>query len=226
MAVQGIVQPTGPGRAVFCNVVTARKFKKEGKEAGEARFDATMVFTKEEMAPIFTKFKEVAADRWPGRDMKELRKPWVTAEKAIEDAGKRAAKKGGDATKVATAKENAAKIFPAGTYVLKAGSKFEPVLSFSDGGKIIEYTAANRANARKQFYGGAYIVPQLNLVSYVATKVDDPDGVSAYLNLAHFVRDGEKIGGANAADAFKQYAGTVSNEDPTGGSDLDDGPEF
>jgi len=221
MAVSGIVQPTGPGRAVFCNVVTGKKFKDGGKEVGENRFDATMVFTKEEMAPVFTKFKEVAQDKWPGRDMKELKKPWVTAEKAIEDAGKRAAKKGGDPTKIATAKENAAKIFPAGTYVLKASSKFEPVLSFSDGGKIIEYTAANRANARKQFYNGTYLVPQLNLVSYVAKKVDDPDGVSAYLNLAHFVRDGEKIGGFNAADAFKQYAGAVSNEDPTG-NDLDD----
>lgn len=225
--VSGIVQPAGPGRMVYCNVVTGRKYKEAGKEVGETKFDGTFVLSKEEMKPLFAKAKEVVGARFPGRDLKELSFPWKTAERAIEDAGKRAHKKSnGDADKVAKAKEQAAKLFPAGTYVLKASSKYEPTLSFADGGKIIEYTAANRAAARKQFYAGTFAVPQLNLVAFVAKKLDDKDGVCAYLNLVHFVHDGEKIGGFNAADAFKAYAGTVSDVDPTGGEELDDDPSF
>jgi hypothetical protein len=84
----------------------------------------------------------------------------------------------------------------------------------------VEFTEANRGLANSKFYNGCYVVASLNFVPY---EGDDDDGVTAYLDAVLWVKDGPKIGGVSAAEAFKGYIGTVSGEDPTGGqSTLDD----
>lgn len=211
MASNGNCQPLSEVRAVFLNVIQGKKFKENGKEVGEPRYDGTFVLTKEQLRPIIDAAIQVAKERFPKADLKELKFPWMSAEKAIDDAGRRAAKAGKD---VEAAKAKYAKLFPAGTYVLKASSKLEPVLAYSQAGKVIEVAGGQRAAVANKFYAGGFYVPQLKIVAYEAKKLDDPNGVNAYLNAIFFHHDGEKIGGVNTAEAFSAYAGKVSNENP------------
>lgn len=202
--VDGRVTFTRPVRALFCNVMSARKFKRNGKEVGDAKYDATFVLTAEDIGALKDKAIEVAKAKWPGRDLKELKWPFKKAEKVAE----KAKAKGKDVT-----------IYEAGTFIMPARSKYEPVLSYLDGKKVIEFTDANRGLAKQKFYNGCYVVAQVNLVPYAG---DDDDGVTAYLDQVLWVKDGPKIGGVSAAEAFKGYVGSVSAEDPTGGGEGND----
>ena len=66
----------------------------------------------------------------------------------------------------------------------------------------------------------------MNFVAYDKTRPDDKDGVTAYLNVVVFVARGPRIAGRNAAEAFRGIKGQSSDEDPTGGVDLDDEISF
>ena len=198
---------------MFCNVVTPRKFKENGVEKGDAKYDITIVVDKETLKPIVAKAAEVARAKWPNRELKELRWPWITAEKAIDNAGRKAAKENKN---VDEAKARVAKWALPGTYVLKAASKFPVQLAVLQGRNIIELSSDILVGQHKgKFYNGCYVVPQINLVPYTGKKVDDPDGVTAYLDAVLRVKDGERLGGGvNAAEAFKGYAGAYTSENP------------
>lgn len=204
--VDGRVALIKPVRALFCNVMTARKFKKNGKEVGEAKYDATLVLDADDIKAVKDKAIAVAKAKWPSRDLKELKFPFKKAETV-------AAKQ--------KARNKDVSIYTDGTFILSARSKYEPQLSYLDGKNVVEFTEANRALAKSKFYNGCYVVAQLNFVPY---EGDDDDGVTAYLDQVLWVKDGPKIGGVSASEAFKGYIGTVSGEDPTGGEDntLDD----
>lgn len=209
--VDGRVTLTRPVRALFCNVMNARKFKRNGKEVGEAKFDATFVLTAEDIGALKDKAIEVAKAKWPGRDLKELKFPFKKAEKVAEKQ---------------KAKGKDESIYTAGTFLMSARSKYEPVLSYLDGKKVVEFTEANRGLAKQKFYNGCFVVPQVNFVPYTG---DEDDGVNAYLDQVLWIKDGPKIGGVSAAEAFKGYVGSVSAEDPTGGGEgngVDDEIEF
>jgi hypothetical protein len=205
-------------RALFCNVLQARKFKKNGKEVGEAKYDATFVLDAAELTAIKDKAIEVAKARFPGRNLKELAWPFKSRNQMVEAAGKAAGKKG---KSIEDAKQKAAELYEEGKFFLKASSKYEPQLSYLDGKKIVEFTDTNRGLAKQKFYNGCYVVAQVNFVAY---EGDEDDGVTAYLDQVLWIKDGPKIGGVSAAEAFKGYIGSVSGEDPTGGqgADLDD----
>lgn len=207
-------------RALFCSVVTPRQFKNEqGKEVGDAKFDITLSIPGADLKPLVEKAASVAKEKFPGRDLKDLKWPWMTSEKFADYAAKRAAKKGKSPAECETARAEALKLVPAGSFALKASSKFEVALGVLEGQKIIDATAANRAVIGKKFYNGCYVIPGVNFVAYTGKKVDDPDGVTAYLDSVLWVKDGERIGGGSpsASERFKHYAGTVTTEDPMEG---------
>lgn len=206
--VDGRIALLKPVRALFCNVLNARKFKKNGKEVGEAKYDATLVLDNDDVKAIKDKMLSVAKAKWPSRDLKELKFPIKKAETVAAKA---------------KAKNKDASIYTDGTFIMAARSKYEPQLSYLDGKKVVEFTEANRGLAKSKFYNGCYIVAQLNFVPY---EGDEDDGVTAYLDAVLWVKDGPKIGGVSAAEAFKGYVGTVSGEDPTGGQVLDDEIQF
>lgn len=199
-----------PVRALFCNVLNARKFVKNGKEVGDAKHDATFVLDADDIKALKDKAIEVAKAKWPGRDLKELKFPFTKAETAAEKA---------------KAKGKDASIYTAGTFLISGRSKYPPQLSVLEGKKVVEFNEQNRGLAKSKFYNGCYVVPQFNFVPYTG---DDKDGVTAYLDALLWIKDGPKIGGVSASEAFKGYVGSVSGEDPTGGSasELDDDIPF
>ena len=108
-----------------------------------------------------------------------------------------------------------------GKVIIAARSKYEPKLSGIQAGKVVDYEGDARKLHEKDFFFGAECLAQINFVAYDGVGAN-PDGVTAYLNMVFVTGKGTKIaGGASAAEAFKGYAGTVSNEDVTGDT-LDD----
>jgi Protein of unknown function (DUF2815) len=201
----------GKVRALWCNVLVPRPYRENGvAKAGTETFDATIELTKEEVTPVLEVIKKVAAQKWPGKSLKELKLPLKKAEVAIAEA---------------IAKGKDASIYTEGTYLLEARSKYQPPLSWAEAGKLVELDGTNLNVAKQKFYNGAIVVPRLNFV----IKTKNGDGVKAYLDMVFATvgkdgKPGKKIGGISAAEAFKGYVGAVSGEDPTGGqaTELDD----
>lgn len=203
--IDGRVAFTKPVRAIFCNVLTARKFKDKGKEKGEAKFDATFILDQADYTAVVQKAVAVAKIKWPGRDIKELRFPFKKAAQSQEKA---------------KAKGKDPSIYPDGTYVMTARSQYAPALSRFVSSTPKSFGAQDADEAKAKFYNGCWVVPCINFVPY---EGDDKDGISAYLDAALWIKDGEKIGGGgDPAQTFSAYVGTVSAESPTGGGDLDD----
>jgi hypothetical protein len=211
--VQSTIQPPKPIRAIFCNLIDARQYK--GK--GDPKWDALFELDQADLDALKVTAIAVAKDKWPGRDLKELNFPFKTHTRMIDKAGKNAEKAGKD---VAKAKARAAELYKEGKFYLKSATKIEPELSYFDGPKWVVYDDKTRKQAKKHFYNGAFLVPEFNFVAYAGD--DDKDGITAYINLALFAKNGERIGGRSGAEAFKGYAGKVTNEDPTGGGLEDD----
>lgn len=116
-----------------------------------------------------------------------------------------------------------------GKMLVKASSKYQPQLSAIVEKKLAEFTTEESiAQAGKYFYSGAQLVPSVGLHWYKGDE-GKPDGVSLYFNGVLFAKHGPRLGGrqANAAEAFKGYIGTITDEDPTdNGNQIEDGEEF
>ncbi len=106
-----------------------------------------------------------------------------------------------------------------------ASSKFEVECARLDGGKVIDVdlsTDANRALAAKEyFYPGAYVVPSVAFQGFARKKVDDRDGVTAFLQNCMFVQKGKKMGGL--APSNKDVFGGYTDYDPTSLAPTDGG---
>lgn len=216
----GIFNSTKPVVMSFPNLIEARKFKRNGKETGEAKFDASFNFPPDH--PDLKTLKEIAVSvakaKWPGRDLGadvksgELKLPWDTGDRLIakrqaklQKAGKPADEKGD---------------FMKGLVVLKSSSKYEPRLALAENGKVVDLEGAARAASKAKFYFGVEVLIQVNFVAYDAVGDGGKDGVTAYLNMVLSTNKGKKLaGGASAAETFKGYVGTTTTEDPTGGLD-------
>lgn len=204
MSVDGRVLLSSPVRALWCNVITPRAYKENGVAKGDPTFDATFVLTPEQLAEVLKVAKAVANEQWPGKALKELKLPFKKAEVAIA---------------IAIEKKKDSSIYTPGTYLLEARTKKQPILSWLEGGKVVEQRIENAAVVKQKFYHGCWTVPRLNF----AIKTKNGDGIKAYLDNLFWYKDGEKIGGISSAEMFKGYIGSVSTEDPTGSStDLDD----
>jgi hypothetical protein len=104
--------------------------------------------------------------------------------------------------------------------LLKASSKYQPALSAIVNKQIVDFsTPESVATAAKYFYSGAWMVPSFGFHWYKGDE-GKPDGVSLYFNGCLFVKDGTRLDRPqrSAAETFKSYIGSISQEDPTGGA--------
>lgn len=213
-----------PVRAGFLNVINARKFKENGKEKGEPRYDASFILAPDsaDLAALKSLCVAMAKAQFPNKrlvarrltqeevdagDFVEVNMPWRDGTKDADKAK-------------ADSKDQE---FARGKIIVKAASKYAPALAGIENGKVVSYTdPSTRATLEKFFYPGAHLVPFVQLHSYPA-RDQKPGGVGLWLNSLCFVKNDARLtggGGVNAAEVFKQYAGTTSAVDPT--SEMDD----
>lgn len=204
---------TEPVVMAYPNLHTARAFGKKGKESGEPKYSANFIFKPDstDLAELKKLAVKVARERWPDRELKELKFPFSSGDKLNERRVKQGKK---------------AEDYAAGMVVVAARSKYEPRLSGIENGKMVDYEGDARIAAKPKFYPGVLVLAQFNFVAYDGVGAN-PDGVTAYLNMVFSTGKGKKLaGGSSAAETFKGYAGTSTTEDPTGGNDFDDPLSF
>lgn len=208
---EGLYSFTEPVVMAHPALFEPRGFGKKGKETGEPKYSANFVFNPDsaDLKAMKALAVKVARAKWPDRDLKTLQFPFANGDKL---ADKRKAKSG---------KDDGA--YQRGKVVIAARSKYEPRLAGIENGKIVDYEGEARIKAKPKFYFGVQVFAQVNFVAYEGVG-NNPDGVTAYLNMVFSTGKGEKIaGGASAAETFKGYVGHVSAEDPTAGAEqLDD----
>lgn len=208
---QGLFSTTAPVPMYHPNLFEARAFGPKGKESGTPKFSANFAFdpTADDLKNLKALAVKVARAKWPDRPLKELSFPFADGDKLAEKAKNK----------------NKDGSYNAGKVIVAARSKYEPRLSGVENGKTIDYEGAARAAAKGKFYFGVEVLAQFNLVAYDGVG-NNPDGVTAYLNMVFTTGKGKRVaGGASASEVFKGYVGTTSQVDPTGGAgkpDLDD----
>lgn len=207
------VAPTVTAHPHFLEAV---KFKRNGKETGEAKYSGVWVFEpdSQDLKNLKAKAAEAARAKWPGRSLSELQFPFKDG---TAECAKRVAKM------KAEGKEDDGKgDFQIGKVLMKASSKFQPKLSvWLPGAKApVELTdeTAFKTHGGK-FYFGVKTMVEVNFVPYDAVREGDKDGVTAYVQQVCSINQGERLAGArSASETFKGYSGAVKNEDPTGGA--------
>lgn len=219
-------------RAAYANIDKAHKFKKNGVETGEPRYDASFLVAPndKDLAALKAEVSAMLKAKHPGQkivprrltqeevdsgNVVEVHVPWYAGEKEA----KRIVAKAKPGKEAEAAKR--AEIFN-GQVLVKAASKFQPNLSAFINKQVVDFVTeeAKAANGKKYFYPGSYLVPSFKL-HYYAPDGDKPGGVSLYLDAVLFIKDGEKLAGGagkSAAETFKNYLGSVSAEDPTAGA--------
>jgi hypothetical protein len=132
-----------------------------------------------------------------------------------------------EALKIKERAETRAELYRQYPGILMASSKFDVECARLDNGKVIDIdlsTDANRALAAKEyFFPGAYVVPAVAFQGFRRKKVDDKDGVTAFLQNCMFVMKGKKIGGL--APSNKEVFGGFTDYDPTALAPTDGGFE-
>lgn len=124
-----------------------------------------------------------------------------------------------EAFKIKEKAENRCKLYQPYAGILQASSKFPVELARLEAGKIVDIPAEDHVLAqagRDFFYPGAYVAPAVAFSAFRGKKVDDKDGVTAYLQNVLFIRKGERIGGMGPDNrsVFSNYSG-YSDYDPT-----------
>jgi Protein of unknown function (DUF2815) len=188
----------------------ARAFGKKGKETGEPKYSGNFVFDSDhpDLKELKVKAAAVARARWPGRDFKELKFPFVDGTKVADKRQAKSNKNDAD--------------YARGKVVIAARSKYEPRLAAILNGKIVDLEGDARIKEKGKFFFGAECFASFNFVPYDGIG-ENPDGVTAYLDMVLVTGKGERIaGGASAAERFKGYAGAYTAEDPTDGAGMDD----
>ena len=114
--------------------------------------------------------------------------------------------------------------------VLVARSKFPVALGiFQKGGIVNLDTDALKALHSKKFFAGAEALIQVRFAWYDPSPLVPAGGVNAFLQTALATGRGKPFPGTgerSVAEAFKGYAGHLSNEDPLAGTDPEDNFEF
>lgn len=196
---------TSPAILAHPNLFTARAIGPKGKESGTPKFTASFILDADhpDLAAMKSLAAKVAKAKWPGRDFKELKFPFTSGDK-LADKRKAQGKEDGE--------------FQRGKVVIKAKSKYEPRLAAIIPGRgVVDFEGDGRKANEKLFFFGAECLAQFNFSAYDGAG-DNPDGVTAYLNLVLVTGKGKKLsgGGVSAAEAFKGYVGTASDFDPSG----------
>jgi hypothetical protein len=210
----------------YSDVLEARRFKKNGVEQGDPKFGGTFVVAPDN--PDYLKLKaeivKLLQAHAPG--MKVIANRRLTQEEADSGTAIEVNVPWKDGTKFADAEKAKGKNaeYARGNILLKASSKFQPALAAIENKNVLEFTTPEGiASSKKFFYSGAYLVPSFGLHWYKG-DANKPNGVSLYLNAAMFVKHGPRlvIAQKSAAEAFKGYIGSISEEDPTAGAPVDE----
>lgn len=208
--------------ASYADIMEARSFKKNGQKKGEPKFGATFVIATDnpDLAKLKKEVNAMLVAKAPGKKfvLRRLTQEELDAGNVVE-----VQVPWKDGTKFADAEKAKGKDveYARGHILLKATSKYQPALAALENGKLIEFTTPESiAQSKKFFYSGAYMVPSVGLHWYKGDE-GKPDGVSLYLNGVMFAKHGSRLGGrqANAAETFKGYIGSISQEDTTAGAD-------
>lgn len=203
----GRVVFTQPARMVFAALDKPKRFKKNGKESGEAKYSATFLLHEDDVKGLKERAADVARGKWPGRKLSELKFPFTEGDKEADKAA---------------SKEKDGEFFR-GCWVLRASSKFPPLLSKLENGKVVNYEGEDRiAILKPSLYSGCYAYAQVNFVAYDAVGENGRDGVTAYLDMVLRAKDGDRIGGADPATAFRGVVGQHTDENPLGNEEDND----
>ena len=219
---------TAPALLAHPNLLEAKKYKRNGKETGDAKFSASFVLDADhpDLEPMKKTAIKAARELWPDRDIGaafkagEIVFPWKSGDKLADKRVARLKKDG---------KEDDGKAdFMRGKIVIKASSKFDVSLAAVVNGKIVDLDSLELKNRHKGlFYFGVKALGSVAFQAYdaVGGTDDAKDGVTAYLQCVLSTGKGERIaGGVSAAERFKGYQGSVSTESPTAGLEDDDIP--
>lgn len=208
----GVYNLTAPTIMAHPNLFVAKAFGTKGKETGEPKYSANLVFASDH--PDLPKMKAMAIAcakaQWPGVDLKGLVFPFGSGTKAADKRAEERKKAG---------KEPDGE-YQRGCAVIAARSKYEPKLAVIKGGQLVDYEGDARKAVAKDFFFGAEVLAQINFVAYKGVG-RNPDGVTAYLNMIVATGRGKRIagGGQSASEVFKGYVGQTTTEDPTGGDE-------
>lgn len=206
--VSGIVSLTVPVVMTFPNLITPKAFTKKGKSQGEPKYSANFSFEvdSEDLKTLKATAAKIAKAKWPGRELKELSFPFTSGDKLADKAKA----------------EGKNREYYRGKVVVAARTIFEPVMSGIENGKLVDYEGEARKLASTKFYSGVEVLAQVNFVAYEGVG-NNPDGVTAYLNKVFTTGKGKRLGGSvSSAEAFKDYMGKMTTEDPTQGASVED----
>ena len=199
---------TVPGILVFPALFEPKAFMRNGKPTGEQKYVAKFLLEPNDpdIGVLKGLLKQVAAARWPGRQLTGLSWPLSDGTKIADDAQ-------------AKDKDHKDRYdFMRGKVMLTGRSKYPASLAAIVGGRIVDVVDANRATLKDKFFFGAEAMGSFNLVAFEGGN--GPDGVTAYLNSVLVNGKGTQIGGQrkSASETFRGYAGAMSGTDPTEGS--------
>lgn len=231
--VDGLYTLTAPVTLAFPSLFDAKPFMRKGKPAGDPKFGASFVFDPEsaDLKAIKALAVKLAQAKWPGRDViSESRGKIIEVEgqkvqqppsfKFPFTSGDKLADKRAAALKAAGKNEDTKADFQRGKVIIKTASKYAPRMAVLLNGKPVDLTPETQNAYKGQFYFGVKALAQFNLVAYDKVGETGIDGVTIYLNMVLSLNKGERLaGGQSAAEAFKDYAGTVTDENPTAGMD-------
>lgn len=195
-----------PTLTSFPNIHEPRAVKRNGKDTGKKKYSLSYEFTPDSkvLAALKSKMVQVAKAANPNIDVKTLRLPITSGDKLAEKAEANGKKREWSKGKV----------------VLTARSEFQPGVSHVVGGSLIDVDGENAAQIKKSFYTGVLALGEINLVYYAPIEDGDRPGITAYINKVCSLNKGERLtGGRSAAETFKGYIGTSTDEDPTLGDD-------
>lgn len=206
----------------YANIAEAKAFQKKGQAKGDPKYSAVFIVDPENADLAKLKAEAVAMLKAKAAG-KTLRTRRLTQEELDSGNFVEVQVPWKDGTKEADRMKAAGKdgeVFR-GKVLVKASSKYQPALSAIVDKKVVDFVTdeAKAQAGKKYFYSGAYLVPSFGLHWYKGDE-GKPDGVSLYLNAVLFAKNGPRLGGRqhNAAEAFKGYIGSISEEDPTGGA--------
>ena len=198
------------------HLLEAAKFKRNGKETGEAKFGAVWVFdpSSKDLENIKAKAAEAARAKWPGKSLSELQFPFKSGDKEWE---KRVAK-----LKAEGKEDDGKGDFQKGKVLMKASSKFQPKLSVWLKGQKEPTELTDEGMFRihgGKFYFGVKTLFEVNFMPYEPVREGDKPGITAYVQQVCSINEGERLAGGRAAsEVFKGYSGKVSDMDPTAGA--------
>lgn len=191
----------------------------KGNVRGEPRHEINLLFDPDH--PDYDTIKQIIRDVAAGHHDPSLGKLGLPIKSGTAMADKRNAKLAAMSPPKEPDRE-----YLRGKIVLIARSKYPPLLSRIIGGKIIELHDAARVQNASAFFPGAEALAQVRFAWYEPSPLVPGGGVNAFLNQVLVTGKGTRFpgtGGRSASEAFKGYAGHVSDIDPLAGSDsLDD----